>query len=133
MTSSHQRPTPCQSFSRLGSVLDRRSAPRLVLMLVGAVLAHESSRNTIHIFLAPSRIRNSATGTSQVSDPRGRGGWGGVCDAPVRRPRLLSWGVEDSAPATQTNYAMPVLTFPCLSRLSLLVASAALLEGSRSP
>jgi hypothetical protein len=49
MTSSHQRPTPCQSFSRLGSVLDRRSAPRLVLMLVGAVLAHESSRNTIHI------------------------------------------------------------------------------------
>jgi hypothetical protein len=39
MTSSHPLPVPCQWFSRLGSVLDRRSAPRLAFLFLGAVLA----------------------------------------------------------------------------------------------
>jgi hypothetical protein len=39
MTSSHQDPSPCQWFSRLASALDRRSAPRLALLFLGAVLA----------------------------------------------------------------------------------------------
>jgi hypothetical protein len=39
MTSSHPTLVPCQWFVRLASVLDRRSAPRLALLLVGAVLA----------------------------------------------------------------------------------------------
>ena len=39
MTSSHSLPTPCQWFARLASVLDRRSAPRLALLFLGAVLA----------------------------------------------------------------------------------------------
>src|SRR5512132_792636 len=39
MTSSHPTPTPCQWFLRLASALDRRSAPRLVLLFLGAVLA----------------------------------------------------------------------------------------------
>jgi hypothetical protein len=39
MTSSHQLPAPCQWFSRLASALDRRSAPRLALQFLGAVLA----------------------------------------------------------------------------------------------
>jgi hypothetical protein len=39
MTSSHQDPAPCQWFSRLAAVLDRRSAPRLIGLLLGAVLA----------------------------------------------------------------------------------------------
>ena len=39
MTSSHQDPSPCQWFSRLASALDRRSAPRLILLFFGAVLA----------------------------------------------------------------------------------------------
>ena len=39
MTSSHLPPAPCQWFSRLASALDRRSAPRLALLFLGAVLA----------------------------------------------------------------------------------------------
>src|ERR1700761_7988055 len=39
MTSSHPLPVPCQWFTRLASVLDRRSAPRLALLFLGAILA----------------------------------------------------------------------------------------------
>jgi len=39
MTSSHSDPSPCQWFSRLAAALDRRSAPKLALLLLGAVLA----------------------------------------------------------------------------------------------
>ena len=40
MTSLHQDPAPCQWFSRLACCLDRRSAPRLVWLFLGAVLAY---------------------------------------------------------------------------------------------
>lgn len=39
MTSSHSTPVPCQWIVRLATALDRRSAPRLALLLLGAVLA----------------------------------------------------------------------------------------------
>src|SRR6478609_11356659 len=39
MTSSHPTPAPCQWFSWLADALDRRSAPRLALLFLGAVLA----------------------------------------------------------------------------------------------
>lgn len=39
MTSSHRTLAPCQWFARLASALDRRSAPRLALLFLGAVLA----------------------------------------------------------------------------------------------
>ena len=39
MTFSHHDPSPCQWFARLAYALDRRSAPRLVLLFLGAVLA----------------------------------------------------------------------------------------------
>ena len=39
MTSSHPATPPCQWFSRLAAALDRRSAPRLALLFLGAVLA----------------------------------------------------------------------------------------------
>src|SRR5512143_3703115 len=39
MTSSHQNANPCQWFSYLTAALDRRSAPRLVWLFLGAVLA----------------------------------------------------------------------------------------------
>ena len=39
MSSSHLMPAPCQWSSRLASALDRRSAPRVALLLLGAVLA----------------------------------------------------------------------------------------------
>ena len=39
MTSLHPMPAPCQWFARLAAVLDRRSAPRLALLFLGAVLA----------------------------------------------------------------------------------------------
>ncbi|AMV40508.1 hypothetical protein VT85_23965 [Planctomyces sp. SH-PL62] len=39
MTSSHPTLAPCQWFVRLASILDRRSAPRLALLFIGAVVA----------------------------------------------------------------------------------------------
>ncbi len=39
MTSSHQDVPACQWFSRLAEFLDRRSAPRLAWLFLGAVLA----------------------------------------------------------------------------------------------
>ena len=39
MTSSHRTPAPCQWFARLAAALDKRSAPRLALLFLGAVLA----------------------------------------------------------------------------------------------
>ncbi|HWT80279.1 MAG TPA: transposase [Candidatus Methylomirabilis sp.] len=39
MTSSHQDAPPCQWFSRLAAFLDRRSAPRLAWLFLGALLA----------------------------------------------------------------------------------------------
>src|SRR6187455_1368939 len=39
MTSSHPLPAPCQWFSRLAAALDRRSAPRLAWLFLGALLA----------------------------------------------------------------------------------------------
>jgi hypothetical protein len=39
MSSLHRMPAPCQWFARLAAALDRRSAPRLALLLLGAVLA----------------------------------------------------------------------------------------------
>src|SRR5207248_7608962 len=39
MTSSHPTPAPCQWFDRVAAALDRRSAPRLALLFLGAVLA----------------------------------------------------------------------------------------------
>ena len=39
MTSSHPSAVTCQWFSRLARPLDRRSAPRLVLLFLGAILA----------------------------------------------------------------------------------------------
>src|SRR5829696_1891587 len=39
MPSSHPTPARCHWFSRLASALDRRSTPRLALLLLGAILA----------------------------------------------------------------------------------------------
>src|SRR3954470_14972424 len=39
MAFSHPLPSPCQWVARLASALDRRSAPRLALLFLGAVLA----------------------------------------------------------------------------------------------
>jgi hypothetical protein len=39
MVSSHTTSAPCQQFTRLASALDSRSAPRLALLFLGAVLA----------------------------------------------------------------------------------------------
>jgi hypothetical protein len=39
MSSSHRTPAPCQWFTRLASVLDKRSASRLALLFFGALLA----------------------------------------------------------------------------------------------
>ena len=39
MTSSHPIAVTCQWFARLARPLDRRSAPRLALLFLGAILA----------------------------------------------------------------------------------------------
>jgi hypothetical protein len=54
MTSSHLLTAPCQWFSRLASALDRRSAPRLALLFLGAVLAR--GRRTVTSWIRAAGI-----------------------------------------------------------------------------
>ncbi len=54
MTSSHPTPAPCQWFSWLASALDRRSAPRLALLFLGAVLAR--GRRTVTSWIRAAEL-----------------------------------------------------------------------------
>ena len=54
MTSSHPIPAPCQWFSRLAAALDRRSAPRLALLFLGAVLAR--GRRTVTTWIRAAKL-----------------------------------------------------------------------------
>jgi hypothetical protein len=54
MTSSHPTPAPCQWFSWLATALDRRSAPRLALLLLGAVLAR--GRRTVTTWIRAAKL-----------------------------------------------------------------------------
>ena len=54
MTSSHPTPVPCQWFSWLATVLDRRSAPRLALLFLGAVLAR--GRRTVTSWIGAAKL-----------------------------------------------------------------------------
>src|SRR5689334_19670973 len=54
MTSSHPTPATCQWFDRLAAVLDRRSAPRLALLFLGAVLAR--GRRTVTSWIRAARL-----------------------------------------------------------------------------
>src|SRR5918998_386150 len=54
MTSSHPTPAPCQWFSWLAAALDRRSAPRLALLLFGAVLAR--GRRTVTTWIRAAKL-----------------------------------------------------------------------------
>jgi hypothetical protein len=54
MISSHRSPAPCKWFARLASVLDRRSAPRLALLFLGAVLAR--GRRTVTSWIRAARL-----------------------------------------------------------------------------
>ncbi len=54
MTSSHSTPAPCQWFSRLAAALDRRSAPRLARLFIGAVLAR--GRRTVTTWIRAGKL-----------------------------------------------------------------------------
>jgi hypothetical protein len=54
MTSSHPIPAPCQWFSWLAAALDRRSAPRLALLFLGAVLAR--GRRTVTTWIRAAKL-----------------------------------------------------------------------------
>src|SRR4051794_17581262 len=54
MTSSHPRTVPCQWSSRLAAGLDRRSAPRLALLFLGAVLAR--GRRTVTTWIRAAKL-----------------------------------------------------------------------------
>ena len=56
MTSSHPLPALCQWFARLASALDRRSAPRLGLLFLGAVLAR--GRRTVTSWIRAAGLSN---------------------------------------------------------------------------
>src|SRR4051794_21528154 len=56
MTSSHPTPAPCQWSPRLASVLDRRSAPRLALLFLGAVPAR--GRWTVTSRIRAAKLRD---------------------------------------------------------------------------
>src|SRR3712207_4064456 len=53
-TSSHPTTAPCQWFSRLATALDPRSAPRLALLLLGAVLAR--GRRTVTSWIRAAKL-----------------------------------------------------------------------------
>ncbi len=84
MTSSHPGPAPCQWFARLAAALDRRSAPRLALLFLGAVLAR--GRRTV-----TSWIR--AAGLSDQFRP---------CYTPSRRPAR---GPRPSPPGSSARWS----------------------------
>src|SRR5829696_2298234 len=77
MTSSHPLLAPCQWFSRLAAALDRRSAPRLALLFLGAVLAR--GRRTVTGWLRAagrgSPRRKSRPRRSGKVAPPGRMTW----------------------------------------------------------
>jgi len=54
MISSHPTPAPCHWFSWLAAALDRRSAPRLALLLLGAVLAR--GRRTVTAWIRAAKL-----------------------------------------------------------------------------
>src|SRR4051794_7501600 len=54
MASSHPLPVPCQWFSWLAAALDRRSAPRLALLFLGAVLAR--GRRTVTTWIRAAKL-----------------------------------------------------------------------------
>jgi hypothetical protein len=54
MTSSHLLPAACQWFSWLAAALDRRSAPRLALLFLGAALAR--GRRTVTSWIRAARL-----------------------------------------------------------------------------
>jgi DDE superfamily endonuclease len=54
MTSSHPMPAPCQWFTWLAAALDRRSAPRLALLFLGAVLAR--GRRTVTTWIRAAKL-----------------------------------------------------------------------------
>lgn len=54
MTSSHPAPAPCQWFAYLAAALDRRSAPRLALLFLGAVLAR--GRRTVTSWIRAAKL-----------------------------------------------------------------------------
>jgi hypothetical protein len=60
MTTLHRVPAPCQWFARRAAALDRRSAPRLALLFLGAVLAR--GRRTV-ASSAPRSTAAKATAT----------------------------------------------------------------------
>src|SRR3982750_557047 len=54
MTSPQPPPAPCQWFSWLAAALDRRSAPRLALLFLGAVLAR--GRRTVTTWIRAAKL-----------------------------------------------------------------------------
>jgi hypothetical protein len=54
MTSSHPTAAPCQWFSCLAAALDRRSAPRLALLFLGAILAR--GRRTVTTWIRAAKL-----------------------------------------------------------------------------
>jgi hypothetical protein len=56
MTPSQLTPTPCQWFARLAAALDRRSAPRLALLFLGALLAR--GRRTVTSWIRVAGFRD---------------------------------------------------------------------------
>ena len=54
MTSSHLTPVPCQWFAWLPSALDRRSAPRVAHLFLGAILAR--GRRTVTTWIRAAKL-----------------------------------------------------------------------------
>src|SRR5262249_21248546 len=71
MSSSHPTTRPCHWFSRLASALDPRSAPRLALLFLGAILA--SGRRTVTSWIRAAGLPGEDHHAAVVAELQ----WGG--------------------------------------------------------
>ena len=84
MTSSHPLPAPCQWFSQLARPPDRRSAPRLALLFLGALLAR--GRRAVTSWIRAAGLSGRVAGVSSAR-PRSGAVAAGVSPTRPQPPR----------------------------------------------
>jgi hypothetical protein len=101
MTSSHLTPAPCQWFSWLASALDRRSAPRLALLFLGAVLAR--GRRTVTTWIRAAKLSDrfqscyiAVAAAGKRSDRIARGLLTEVVEPLVKGAERLTLALDDT-------------------------------------
>jgi hypothetical protein len=116
MTSSHLTPAPCQWLSRLASALDRRSAPRLALLFLGAVLAR--GRRTVTSWIRAAGLsgefRSCYTAVAAAGKNRGKIGVSSLFRITNRvesRSGAVAWGSVSTPRSSNRTGRFPASGF----------------------